>query len=141
MGNTTIAFTFVMLLNVFMWFSQVAMLDMNDGGTVYYNCEGTILENYGECSNHTITNSPGDDLPSSSSSVSPTQTNWFVDIFNTMLSWIKSVPGINYLYAIISAPYNLLKSIGLPGAVCFGLGALWYGITTVIIIGFITGRD
>jgi len=43
MGNLTIATIFIVLVNVLMWFSGIAMLDVNPGGSVCYSPEGSII--------------------------------------------------------------------------------------------------
>jgi len=142
MSNATLALIFVMVVNVLMWFSQLAMIDVAAGdSTIYYHCEGTILETFGECQNYTISSSPENNLPGAGGTIGLSTGNIFTDIFNNILSWIKSVPGVNYLVAMVSAPYNILKAIGLPSEVAFGLGVLWYGITTFIVVAFLWGRE
>ena len=143
MGNLTTALVFVMCLNVFMWLSQVAILDLNPSGTNFYNCEGSILNQFGtDCDNPSqavIHNDPAAMLPSSQNI--DTESNVFTDLFNNILSWFKGVTGIGYLIDIVKAPYNLLMSIGAPQELAFGLGALWYGVTFFIVISFLWGRD
>ena len=144
MGNMTIALTFVMLLNVFMWLSQVAALDLNPAGPVYYNCEGSIMEGFGsDCantSNSVVNTDVASQLPSSQS-IEVSSGNPFTDIFNNILSWMKGLPGINYIVAVVSAPANILKSIGMPNELAFGLGVLWYGITVFVVVAFLWGRE
>jgi len=43
MGNLTIATIFIVLVNVLMWFSGIAMLDINPGGSICYSPEGSII--------------------------------------------------------------------------------------------------
>jgi len=142
MGNTTIAFVFVMVLNVLMWFSQLSMINMAAAdATNFYNCNGTILESFGECETYSINNEVENNLPGSGGSVSPSSGNIFTDIFNNILSWVKGIPGINYIYAMITAPSTILKAIGLPTEIAFGLGVLWYGITLFSLLAFLWGRE
>lgn len=146
MGNLTVAFTFVMILNVLLFLSQVAIIELNPDGTVFFNCEGSMLKTYDKnsCSgtyvldDSEITNQ----LPQSEGAISPTTGNFFTDVVSSITDWFTTLPGINYLYAMVSAPYNLLKNMGAPAAIAFALGALWYGLTFFLIVAFIWGgRD
>ena len=143
MGNTTVALTFVMILNVLMWLSQVALIDLNPVGPEFFHCEGSIMEGQSSaCSNASdivLNTDAASQLPSSQNV--DVATNPFTDIFNNILGWLKSLPGISYLVAIVSAPYNIMKSIGLPNELAFGLGFLWYGITLFCVVAFLWGRE
>ena len=142
MTNTTVAFIFVMTVNILLWFGQVAIINVGEAPTTFYNCTGTILDTYGDCESYSITESPDSFLPSSESSLTPTDSNIFTDIFNNVLSWFKGVgTGATYLWSIVSAPYNLLKALLLPTEIAFGLGLFWYGISIFLIISFIWGRE
>lgn len=145
MSNLTTALTFVMILNVLMWFGQVSMLELNEDGTVYFNCEGTMLEMFDKNNcNGTYELDDSEtvsDLPTAEEDISATTGNIFTDMFSSIKDWFNDVTGLNYLYAILKAPYNLLKAIGLPNEIVFGLGALWYAITFFLIIAFFWGRD
>jgi len=142
MGNTTIALTFVMILNVLMWLSQVAVVDLNPSGTVYYNCEGSIVENFASCENSStavLNSDVASQLPNPQNI--EVSDNPFTDIFNSILGWVKGLPGINYLVAMVSAPYNIFKAIGLPNELALGLGIIWYGISLFVLVSFLWGRE
>jgi len=138
MGNTTVALVFVMFLNILMWFSQVAALEINPAGPVFLNSNGTILESFSDGS--VLESDPANALPSAQN-VEVSTGNPFTDIFNNILGWITGLPGINYLTAIVTAPANILKSIGLPNQICVGLGVLWYGISLFLVVAFLWGRE
>lgn len=143
MGNSTLALTFVVVLNVFLWLSQVAILDLNPSGQTFYNCEGTIIgSSTTNCNNGSTINLNSDvagQLPESQNV--DVSTNPFTDIFNNILGWIKGVTGINYLVSIVSAPTSLMKSIGLPNQLAIGLGVMWYVISLFIVVSFLWGRE
>lgn len=148
MGNLTIATIFIVLLNVLMWFSAIAMTDINPGGSVCYNVEGTVIAEtiYGtNLSNNdqlVLENDILNQLPEAQGTVSAgTSTNIFTDIFNSVLSWFKTAPGIKYVYGVVSAPYNILKCTGLPNAFIIGVGTLWYLVSLLVLIAFLWGRD
>lgn len=145
MGNLTIATIFIVLLNVLMWFSAIAMLDINPAGTMCYNLEGTVISETvagADINASVLNNSALNQLPDAQGTVSAgTETNIFTDIFNSVLSWFKTAPGIKYVYGVVGAPYNILKCTGLPNAFIIGIGTLWYLVTLLVLVGFLWGRD
>ncbi len=144
MGNMTMALVFVMLLNVFMWLSQVAALDINPSGPQYYHCEGSVMEGFGsDCDNvsRSVVNTDVVSQLPQSQNIVVSSGNPFTDVFNNILSWMKGVPGVNYAVSIVSAPSSILKSMGMPNELSFGLGVLWYGITVFLLVSFLWGRE
>lgn len=141
MTNTTVALVFVMTVNVLMWLSNVAILDLNPAGPNFYNCEGSIIQGLtSDCTNTSVLNNDiASQLPSAQNI--EVSTNPFTDIFNSALGWIKGLPGINYLVTIVSSPYNIIKALGLPNQLTVGLGVIWYGITLFCITAFLWGRE
>ena len=142
-GNLVIATTFVVALNVLMWISQVAMLNINPDGPIMYSAEGTIIgETLIEQGNRSIvSNDVLDDLPTSAGTVQTSESGFFTDIFNNILGWMKSAPGIKYVYGIVAAPYNVLNALGLPREAVVGLGTLWYLVSLAIFLAFLWGRE
>jgi hypothetical protein len=143
MGNLTTALVFVLTLNVFIWISQMAILEVNPSGTEFFNCSNSIVNGVSTgCSSGTgtvLNANPLDNLPESNQVSS--SSNPFTDLFNSILGWFKNVTGLNYVISIVSAPYNLLVAIGLPTAIAGALGVLWYGITFFLILSFLWWRD
>lgn len=136
MGNLTIALVFVLVMNCLMFLTQASMLELETNGTVFYNTEGTLLEAMATDNN----TNPMEDLPSSQN-IEVSNGNVFTDVFNNILSWMKSAPGISYIYSIASSPYNLLKATGLPDTIVGVLGTLWYALTIFLIVAFLWGRE
>jgi hypothetical protein len=142
MGNLTTAMTFVMVLNVLMWFSQVATLEINPTGTAFYNNNDSLMCDFGDCSQYVIDEEGvTEKLPTGEGSISPTTGNLFTDIFSSITGWLGSVTGVKYLKEIISAPYKILLAMRVPQAFAFGCGVLWYGISLFVVLGFIFGRE
>lgn len=142
MANSTTALMFVIFLNVLMFVSQISMDKIAEGeGTHFYNCSGRLIDSFGDCTQYTINTNPDEALPSSAGTVAPTTGNIFTDVFNNILSYLKNIPGVNFLYNIIKAPYSLMQSIGLPAEISFILGSLWYIISLFIVISFLWGRE
>lgn len=145
MGNLTTALSFVMILNVLMWFGQLSMIELNPDSTVYYHCEGTLLENFDK---NNCVGTPeldesdlGSVLPSAEENISPETGNIFTDMFSSIKDWFSDITGLKYLYSILKAPYNILKAMHLPAEIAFGLGSIWYAVTLFLVIAFFWGRD
>ena len=145
MGNLTIATIFIVLANVLLWFSTIAMVSVNPTGTFCYNVEGSIVGNHlvmgANMNTTTLNNDVLSQLPNTEGAVSTGSTGFFTDIFNNVLSWFKSAPGLKYVYGIVSSPYNIIKLLNLPTALTWVISAWWYGITVFLIIAFLWWRD
>lgn len=144
MGNLTIATIFVVALNVLMWLSQVAMTDLNPEGPTMYNLEGSVIGETvaGQGNGTVLADDVIGDLPSSAGTVATSESSgFFTDIFNNILSWMKSAPGIKYVYGVVSAPYNILKAMNLPTEFVVGIGTLWYMVTFLVLATFLWGRE
>jgi hypothetical protein len=142
MGNLTIGTTFIVLLNVLMWFCTIAMININPTGTFCYNTEGSIIAQVTSTNLTTIDNNVINQLPSAeSTTVTAGTTNVFTDIFNNIVNWFKSAPGIKYVYGVVAAPYNILKCTNLPNEFIIGLGTLWWIVSFLVLIAFLWGRD
>jgi hypothetical protein len=143
-GLTT-ALIFVLTVNVLMFLTQAAILDVNPTGTAFYSMEGSILEEFDaptEDGEHILdTNDIHSNLPESESSISPTTGNIFTDTFTSIKNWFGDAIGLSYLYSIISAPYNLLKSMQLPNDFVYAVGTLWYAVTLFLVVAFALGRN
>jgi hypothetical protein len=141
MGNLTISATFVTVLNVLMFLGQAAMLDLNPTGTDFYNCNGSIMNEFGSCESYVIdTEGVGGDLPTAEGSISPTTGNLFTDTFSSIKTWISTK--LTFITQILAAPYNLIKAIpGLPEAFVYAMGTLWYIISLIIVVAFLWGRE
>lgn len=147
MGNLTIATIFIVLINVLMWFSTIAMVTINPTGTFCYNLEGTIIGETITQTNatyETINNSIIDQMPSASTTtISPGSSTSFIftDIFNSITSWFKTAPIIKYIYGVVAAPYNILKCMNLPVYFIMGIGTFWYLISLLVFVGYLFGRE
>lgn len=149
MSKLATAFIFVMALNLLMALSQLSSIAINPDSNIYYNCNGTILDSFGNSCTSGVMNSNPEDitdmLPSSQTgSVGVSSSGIFTDIFNSIGGWFKSLPGISFIYSIASAPYNILKAM-LPGAEFSNfvllLSIFWYGISIFLLVAFMWWRD
>lgn len=143
MGNLEILTFFIVGLNIFMFLTGMAMTDVNPSGSICYNVEGTVIDNTQLSSgNYTVLdNDVVGDLPEAQGTITTDSgTNFFVDIFNNILSWFKSAPGLKYVYGVVASPYNILKCLNMPSSFIVAIGTLWYLVSLLVLIAFITGR-
>src|SRR4030042_1674714 len=145
MGNLTVALVFVLTLNVLLYLGQVASYSLNpESSPVFFTNKGTMLEtfdkNAGEGTPTLDTEQTTNVLPSTEGSVSPTTGNFYTDTFSSIKGWFAQKTGIAYIFGILSAPYNVLKSMNLPNEFSYAVGTLWYGTTLFLIIAFFWGR-
>lgn len=143
MGNLEIATIFVVALNVLMFLTQTAMFNINPDGSMCYNVEGSLIDDTMAAQGNMSVSSTSalDDLPSSAGTVVTGETSSvFTDIFNNILGWFKSAPGIRYVYGVVSAPYNILKCMNLPAEFVVGVGTLWYMVSLLVLVAFLWGR-
>jgi hypothetical protein len=143
MGNLTTATIFVVTLNVLMFLVTVAMINMNPDGSVCYNVEGSVIgETMQQQGNLSVSQTNAlNDLPGSAGTVTIGDAIGFTDIFNNILGWMKTAPGIKYVYGVVSAPYNILKCMNLPAEFVVAVGTLWYLISLLVLVAFLWGRD
>lgn len=142
MGQLTIATIFIVIVNLLMWWSQAAMIDINPAGSICYTFTGSIIDNSVTSSGNlsVVDADVLSDLPSAEQgSVQQGTTNVFTDSFRSVIGWFKSAPGIKYAYGVIAAPYNILKCTGLPPMFIAGLGTLWYLSSFLVLLAFILG--
>jgi hypothetical protein len=142
MGNLEIATIFVVTVNILMFLVQTAVLSINPAGPVCYNVAGTVIEQTMQSQGNMSVSSTSalDDLPGSQGTVTTGSTGFFTDIFNNILSWMKSAPGIKYVYGVVSAPYNIFKCMNLPVEFVVAIGTLWYMVSLLFLVAFIWGR-
>lgn len=141
MGNLTTAFLIVLCINVLLWFSQIAITDINPEGTQFFNYDGSMISDF-DAGNHTLNDeNVGDFLPETSGSISPETGNFWTDPIGSIKEWFMDTTGLTYLKNIVSAPFNFLGSLGLPEQARYGLGVIWYAVTIFLLIAFIFGRD
>lgn len=147
MSNILTALIIVISINVMLMLSQAAVLEVNPNAQVFYHGNGSIVCNFetNNCAGGTYQlndQNPSAQLPSGTGSVSPTTGNLFTDSYTTLKNFFIGVgTGITYLFAILGGPYYFLSILGLPTVITFALGGLWYGITVLLVIAFLMGRN
>jgi len=142
-SNIVIGLTFVIFLNVLIFLASAAVDDMNPGSR-FYNVEGSPLDTIagGDYDNPVIDpNKISEALPEGEGSIAPDTGNFFTDTFGSIKKWITGLPGINYVYGMVMAPYNMLKLTNLPAPFVFAIGGLWHLLTLFLVVAFFWGKE
>ena len=134
----------VLSVNAIMLLGQMSVTNLNPSADVYYHCNNNILADYeaSGCTGSELVlkdSNPIGELPTGNSDVDIGNGNIFTDTFSAAVGWFSGKA--TYLYNLLAAPANILKALGTPSEFAFGVGALWYGFTLIVIIAFIMGRD
>lgn len=140
MGNLTTAFVIVVMINLFLFFGQSAILEINPSSNIFFNNTDTLLDTYStEAGTLNDTNIEDRININQQSVTSGDTTNIFTDSINAVKSWFLGVSGIGYVLGVVSAPYNFLKALRLPDIFVSGIGTAWYILTIFLLINFIKG--
>ena len=99
-----------------------------------------LLDSYGNRTAGTLNEFGQDTLPETEQSVSPETGNVFTDLFRTAKNWVLQKTGAQYLIDILTAPVDLLRSMGLGNQLIFIIGALWYGVFVFLIVSWLFNR-
>jgi len=139
--SLTSAMLIVLFINLFLWFGQFAVTSINpDGDQVYLTGDKHLIEDFDASGGSYILDEDlNSQLPATSSSVEESTGNIFTDTWSTIKNWVLDSTGISFITKILGAPYSFLNAIGLPPAYSFGMGALWYGFTLLLLIMFMRG--
>jgi len=146
MGNTVVALSFVLFMNLLMFLGQASVieLNLNEQNNTFYNYEGNIMYEFDSNKNQSnpiLNQSYYNEMPGSGSGIEISEGNIFTDTFISIKNWIARKTGLVYLKQIVSAPYNLLSSMHLPQTLTYAIGTVWYAITIFLIVSFIWGRE
>lgn len=142
MSNTTVALMFVMLVNVLMFLTQVAIYDVNPGGSTLYNYNGSVMEDYGGVNQQLDSDSLDSYLPSPDSTIDEGTGNVFTDAIKSIKKFLLDIPGVKYLTIMVTAPYDILNGIfSEHKEMAFALGTFWWAITIFLIVSFVWGRE
>jgi hypothetical protein len=136
----------VVAVNAVFILGQLAALEINPEGPVYYHCEGTLLGDFeaNNCTGGVMVlddTDPASVLPSTGGSVSVDTGNDFTDTYGVARGWFNDVPGFSFLKGIFTAPSSYLKAMGVPASFAAVVSIMWWGFTVLIVVAFVLGRD
>ena len=148
MGNITTMTVFVWTVNVLIFLAQFSMLAMNPNlagdGNVFYNVNGTVLEDYSTDTNTLMPNSEAVqselDVAGSSGVSEGTTGIFFIDVLASIKTWIQGT--MERFVAIVLGPYNIINSIpGLPKEFVGAVSLIWYAASVLLLVLTIFGRN
>lgn len=143
MGQSlTIVLVFVLMFNFLLFVTNEVMADVGTYNDDIFYCNESIFKNLGSngCQNARTTEVL-DDLPQVEGSVNPTTGNLFTDAIATIQKWFQKVPGLNYIYGIITAFHSFLVRMNLPSSFVVAFDMMWYGLSLFLIVAFLIGRN
>lgn len=125
-----------------LFITQEAMVNLNPDSPIRWlnESQGNMIAQFDSTGQKTLDENITGGFPTGQASTSPTGTGQDWDVFSKVSEWLKGTWGVKWIYGIVTAPYYVLKYI-LPQSLAFTIGAIWYGITFMLIIAFIFGRD
>lgn len=129
----------VFCIDAFLLMGQYGAQQLNPSGTHFMNYQGSISSTYDK-GNYTLNGDVGAQLPTGSSSISPTTGNIFTDAFTTLKSWILSIPGVNFVIAAANAIPNWLSALGLDPVFAYFISAIWHAYAIWLLVEFFVGR-
>lgn len=146
MGNITTIIVFVWVLNALLFLSQASILAMNEVDYQqegFYTCGATLIKPYVANASTMTPIKSGEiesQLPVTAKEVEEDSGIFILDAISTVTNWVKTQ--LNYIGAVVSAPYCMLKSIpSLPQVFAGTLALIWYAISIISIVALILGRN
>ncbi len=153
MGSAKIVMTLMIILSVdvILFLGQISSLNIATEygleSSHFFNENESFIEqfNEGENGNYQIISNSSGILPTPEDSVSSETGNIFTDSAKSITNWLKDstdgvITGFSYLKSFLGGPIRYLSIINAPSAFIFSLGALWYGLTLLLLILLIFGR-
>jgi hypothetical protein len=135
MNDWTKAWLVVACITLIMIFFNLARAAENPDGTTTltgnnmierYNTEAGLNDN-----------DPYSSLPSGSSDA----TDQFTDEYRVTQTYFAAGHGSNLLQDVLSAPYNIMKSMQLPSDIVNVLGTFWWLLVGILFVMMLTGRE
>lgn len=143
----------ILIIDLVFFLFAAGMSDVNNeynisSGNSGFDYSRSFLSDFnaGDEGNYTLVNKTSDVIPEESQAVSESGTgNIFTDTISSITDWFSDaagdvVGGFNYLFNILGGPVYYLSWMGAPQALTWGIAAVWYGLSLLLIIGFIFGR-
>jgi len=140
MKPLTMALSFVLVLNVFMFLFQTSIINVG-GNANFFNLDNSILGRAID-DNSIINNTQLEDLPSAIEGTSPDTDSSFTDLFKTIRNWIFDVSGLGFIIDILNVPVTFLTMMGVAKEISLSVGALWWLLNFFLIIStLLLGRE
>jgi hypothetical protein len=139
MTSSTQLITMVVIMlsiNIAMASFQNGVLELNPSAGFDFNLTDSPMNQYGV--NNELT--AGAELIPDNAQVEQ-ETNFFQDNWNLMKSWTQDkLKSVSFITDLLAQPYGFLRTIGLPDAISFGVGLLWYMVALITFVSWLAGR-
>jgi len=153
LANDKLILTLVIILvvDVLLFFSQVGIAAVQSdysvsGGSIFYDNESFIQQfNVDGSGGYLLSSNSSGVIPEASDSVSTETGNLFTDSARSLKSWFSKatgsiVTGWDYFTGFLGGPVHYFNNVNAPPEFVFGFGALWYGLTLLLLILLIFNR-
>jgi hypothetical protein len=126
--------------------SQIGISEINPSASVFYQCDGSILNRAltgGNCTsigNYTLSSNLSDRFASQSVSTSQTTGDIFTDTFTAAKNWLFEKMGIGWILDVLSAPNSLLVAMGAPPSVAALFASIFYLAMFFLFVSWVMGR-
>jgi hypothetical protein len=140
----------ILVVDVLLLFGQIGSnsianeygLENND--SALFDLDKSFIQQFDQGDYVVVTNSSGV-IPEATDSVSTETGNLFTDSVKSLTSWFSKttgsvVTGWDYFTNFLGGPTHYLGNLGAPIIFVFGFGALWYGLTLLLLILLIFNR-
>jgi len=131
----------VLAIDLFLFFGQtataeIANADSSYNGNTFMQGNTTWMSSFGSGN---VVNTDSLDLPEQNSITAGDESITYTDQISVTTSWISTAG--QYFTRIVGGPVNYVKTLNLPFAFEFGIGAFWYGLSFFLVVAFILGRE
>lgn len=138
-----LAFIIMLGINIVLGLTQVSMININPNSQRFFNLSTSPAGAYihdGELVNGSISELPSEVKGESGSVITGGSFSLFTDPVSTIKNFFINTLGGKYITAMFRAPYDFVKSAGVPQDVAIYIGVLWYGFMILLLALVIIGR-
>lgn len=150
MGSAKLVMTLLVILcvDVVLFLGQISAVNIGNNYGLespdFFNEDKSFLDQFNE-GNYTVRTNSSGVLPIPEDSVSSETGNVFTDSAKSITNWFKDktagvVTGWSYFTSFLGGPTKYLENINAPQEFVFAIGALWYGLTLLLLILLVFNR-
>ena len=136
MNDFTKAWLVVACITAIMMIAQLAISTENPNG-IQIISDNNMVTRY-QAQGQLNDSNPYSVLPSATTTGQSGASD-YTDQYRVSQDWMGKGGG-NFLQDALSAPYNILKSMNLPGELVWILGSLWYGLLMLLTAMMLLGK-
>ncbi|HHE36488.1 MAG TPA: hypothetical protein ENL16_01585 [Candidatus Woesearchaeota archaeon] len=145
MGKFLMAVIIMMSINIILWLTQMSIMEINPGAPSFFNVSNSPATNYitnGELTNRSVADSlPEEVKGTEGGGVTTSLTSFFSDPISTIKNFFLKTLGLEQVGNVLKAPYDFMKSVGIPQQIALMIAVLWYSFNIILLALVIVGRD